>query len=991
MGVPTNIIDQMLDAALAKKSADQKSQQDYTGIINRNFGTPRAEALAKFGYDTPQYNMPEVQAYSSEGSLGWGEQKAIDAGIVANDPYITEHMMDLASPQARSEFSGVDYEAGATPGKTIRDLSYLPEDIKNDPVKGPDSITRILQDNYRESGADVPSDFNWDVRTDPTMENQFIFNDPVTGKPRPVNPPGINAGDLEAFLKPLAAEVGPALVAAIAASPGSPLASIPAAITMETMGTYFFRSYHLDRMQKEGYIPENYDIQARAMKDAGFTALFGASAGAAYGAYRVFSGRGLGGFPINKEDFMTSFDSLMDEGIVDPKMLTSPQVALAGDSGSMSMAARLEEMLRAESKKNTRLGKLLTGKYDDQEKFFVKIVDNMIENYGVTREQAEEAANLYLRRDQGLDIQAAGRVDLLQRQAPIQNQIDELTQQSDSIFTNLTNGRIPADEAGLAIRDTAAEVKRLNRVEVDNQFDTAYKKAGFTANAKPFDYTSIQQIAESIIKGQEGAGLPNEQVRALANTLLEQIGKMKNKAVGFKNYKNDVRQIQTAIDSIAAKGGDYSDLLRLREEMITVRRSALQNKGNKDALKIYDDAEVAFKQSNLDFDNDLIKRITALQKAGSDKYNLGDKQAYESVLTAIRSNVDTDYLNRIVMDPENTGAYFGIRDGIRGDFFSKVVDDTNPDGLLRPLGGKQYNDFMVKNEKLINKFFTPDEVAEFTSPESFIKGYKQRQKDLFDLKNAVESSSTLKGIINTNSPEEIFESSWKSGNISMPMELRAMLERQGSTELIESYKRYIADHLMKATQGESSRIFLGKTFNGQKLITYTDEYSAQLTEFFGASFPRNLKNIGKKLKVFDDLNVEQATRQQKMLYNILNQGARTYVGLFTTAGRALTAGKMAKGALEKSQEMRLLTNPEALYEAIMTARKLNDPITKVLVRALGREGLDFYTDDEVPPSDVTERQMTIFGPGMQTERDEMNYGGHVMKKLNVPLRYGYGD
>ena len=59
-----------------------------------------------------------------------------------------------------------------------------------------------------------------------------------------------------------------------------------------------------------------------------------------------------------------------------------------------------------------------------------------------------------------------------------------------------------------------------------------------------------------------------------------------------------------------------------------------------------------------------------------------------------------------------------------------------------------------------------------------------------------------------------------------------------------------------------------------------------------------------------------------MLYNILNQGARTYVGLFTTAGRALTAGKMAKGALEKSQEMRLLTNPEALYEAIMTAKKL---------------------------------------------------------------------
>ena len=987
MGVPTDIINQMLDAELAKRSGAQKSQPDYSGIINTDFGTPKADALAKFGYDTPEYNFPGI--YSPTGVTPRGEQKAIDAGIVANDPFITENMMDQASPRARSEFSGVDYEAGATPGKTIRDLSYLPEDIKNDPVTGPDSITRILQDNYRESGADIPSDFNWDVRTDPTMENQFIFNDPVTGKPRPVNPPGINAGDLEAFLKPLAAEIGPPLVAAIAAAPGSPLASIPAAITMEAMGTYFFRSYHLDRMQKEGYIPENYDITARAMKDAGVTAVFGSAAGSAYGVYKLFSGRGLGGVPLNKEDFMTSYDSLMDEGIVDPSRLTSPQVIMA--EGSSGGAAGLEEFLRNEAKKDTTFGNILKEKYADQEKLFVKIVDNLIKDYGVTRKQAEEGANLYLRKKEGEGIQAAGRVDLIQRQATYENQIDELNQQSDSIFTNLTNGKIPADEAGLAIRDTAVEVKRLNRVEVDSQFDNAYKKAGFTANAKPFDYSSIQQIAESILKGQEGAGLPNEQVRALAGTLLEQTSKMKNKAVSFKNYKNDVRQIQTAIDSIAAKGGDYSDLLRLREEMMTLRRSALQNKGNKDALKIYDDAEGAFKQSNLDFDNDLIKRITALQKAGSDKYKLGDKQAYESVLTTIRSNVDTDYLNRIVMDPENTGAYFGLRDGIRGDFFSKVVDDTNPDGLLRPKGGNQYNKFMAENEKLINRFFTPEEAAEFTSPESFINGYSKRQKDLFDLKDAVESSSTLKGIINTDSPEEIFKSSWKKDNISMPMELRAMLERQESTELINSYKRYIAGDLINATESTSRIVFGNKTFSGQKLMTYADDYSAQLTEFYGASFPRRLKGIGQRLRAFDDLQVEQLGPAQKLLYNILNQGARTYVGLFTTAGRMLTGAKMAKGAVEKSQFMDLLTNPDKLYDAIISSKRLEDPKTKLLARALGREGLTFATDDEIPPSDTTEKQMTIFGPGMQTERDEMNYGGHVMRKLGVPLRYGYGD
>ena len=225
----------------------------------------------------------------------------------------------------------------------------------------------------------------------------------------------------------------------------------------------------------------------------------------------------------------------------------------------------------------------------------------------------------------------------------------------------------------------------------------------------------------------------------------------------------------------------------------------------------------------------------------------------------------------------------------------------------------------------------------------------------------------------------------------MPMELRAMLERQESTELINSYKRYIAGDLINATESTSRIVFGNKTFSGQKLMTYADDYSAQLTEFYGASFPRRLKGIGQRLRAFDDLQVEQLGPAQKLLYNILNQGARTYVGLFTTAGRMLTGAKMAKGAVEKSQFMDLLTNPDKLYDAIISSKRLEDPKTKLLARALGREGLTFATDDEVPPSDTTEKQMTIFGPGMQTERDEMNYGGHVMKKIGVPLRYGYGD
>ena len=65
-----------------------------------------------------------------------------------------------------------------------------------------------------------------------------------------------------------------------------------------------------------------------------------------------------------------------------------------------------------------------------------------------------------------------------------------------------------------------------------------------------------------------------------------------------------------------------------------------------------------------------------------------------------------------------------------------------------------------------------------------------------------------------------------------------------------------------------------------------------------------------------------------------------------------------------------------------------NPGVRGAVRELGRL---YYREEFDQPefkSETTPMESVLFGPGYQ---QKLNKGGHVVKNLGVPLKYGYGE
>tara|TARA_R100001244_G_scaffold128989_1_gene100113 strand:- start:31 stop:993 length:963 start_codon:yes stop_codon:yes gene_type:complete len=317
-----------------------------------------------------------------------------------------------------------------------------------------------------------------------------------------------------------------------------------------------------------------------------------------------------------------------------------------------------------------------------------------------------------------------------------------------------------------------------------------------------------------------------------------------------------------------------------------------------------------------------------------------------------------------------------------------VVDTTGD--LFRPKTPTAHANFMKKNKDVMEKFFSKDEMAEFTNAEQFIKSFKAREIALTKTRDALLRNNNLADIAgNFKTPEDLFKNTWKPGGITATKELFDAVNTHGSRDLIDSYKSYIFKDLMEATQRKGT---LGRDiFDGNSLRKYVDDHGDALEIWFGKKFKRQLTDISKRLKALDDPSVSALKAEDQFIMRSANSLARAYVGLFTTPGRVLTALKMIVGGKATNKELALLTDPDKLYSAIMKDKWQKNPVVRGLVRELGRIYYREEVDEPELTSDVTPEETLIFGPGYQEDQQNFKLGGHVVKNLGVPLRYGYGE
>ena len=373
------LIDQYEAGLLAQAGAKQASQQSAADID--------LQKLTEFGYQKPDlgFNPSQFSGVSELIADDLSRREAIRSGILADDPYFIERYLPTAPDRVKAEYTGVDFTGGAE-GDSIRQISFLPSDV----AANPDYVQRVIQTNYAEL-YDIPRTYDYNVRVEPNT-GDMIFNDPLNkNQPTVINPPGIDKGDLLAFAEPLVAEIGSGIAGGLAGgvmTAGSPVGIGAGAVTAETIASYVWRLQNLNYLDEKGYLPEDYDINSRALKDAGMTALFSLGGVGLFKLAKLAFGATNPGktFPLNEQEFIESFNKVSQ----DASTMTSPQVMMAGREQGVgvvrSQPEGAEQALRTEAEKPGPLGEALRERYAAQEAEGIAGVQAPFEAQQITRD-----------------------------------------------------------------------------------------------------------------------------------------------------------------------------------------------------------------------------------------------------------------------------------------------------------------------------------------------------------------------------------------------------------------------------------------------------------------------------------------------------------------------------------------------------------------------------------------------------------------------------
>ena len=950
------------------------------------------QKLAEFGYVKPEPTRsmsqfaPVVDYMKNKKAM----DDAIKKGILADDPYFVENYLSQAQPQTKAEYTGVDFTGGAQ-GDTIRQIELLPPDVRVDP----NYVTRVLQKNYAED-YNIPRTYDYDVRVEPNTR-ELIFNDPLNNnQPTVINPPGLNKGDFLAFVEPLAAEITAGISGGVVggvATGGNPVAIAGGAIAAETTATFVWRLNNLNYLKEQGYLPEDYNIVGQAMKEAGMTALFG------LGAIPVFKlvkfAMGVSKVPdtlLKEEEFLEAFETLKQAG-EDTAVMTAPQMMIrAADEGVeiTSPVEGLEAGLRNLSQTEDPQAQALRDIYAEQERMGRELVPEPFEAQGITRELVEEEGSAGARALRGEEIRGIAQetIETSPKFVQAEKELLDLGIESDNLFRGIADGSIDPATAGAQIRASFSAAEDSANKLVDEAYENAKRLANFKPNQKPYDYSKLLAPTKRFKNILNQQAFADPQQKKIVNGIIESIEKGVKKSDAV--FTQDLSNLRSIIRQNVAMGNNVDELVTFRKTLESIRAQTLKDSGNKQAYDEFIRAENLYRQKMEDFNNDQIKRLLNLQTVSNDLYRQGDKTAYNGFVTFLRNNITPQadgslkspkFVDDVLFDPENTTGLLGLKGGIYNSYIDEVVETVG--GVMRPKSPRAHETWMAKNENIVNKFFTEDEIQQFTNAEQFIKTFKQRELALTRARDAIAKNTNLSDVAkNFKSPEDLFNNTWSPGKITATKEVYDALTNNGSQELIDAYKSYIFKDIQEKTQRRGA--LNQKVYDGTQLQDYINNNKDNLEIWFGDKFTEQLGDIARRLRAFDDPRVSAVRKADDPTLDALNSLARAYVGLFTTPGRVMTAAKRILTGRADYKTIEILSNPDKMYEAITKDKLFKSPAVKGLVRALGRI---YYREDvaeEEPTTDVTPEETLRFGPGFQ--RPQGMYHGGAVK-----LKYGYGE
>lgn len=969
-------------------------QYGFDPTLNRKsptamFGGAMPPLMSGTVYNPPDYSDAGMNfdQLSSEDRERYS--KAVQSGLLAGDPFFMDRQFtDRLEKRDLGEIYGIDYENNVPFGTTF-DYSSIPNYILNDRSLAEPTLDRLLRVKFRENNIDIPDDYDFDVKPDPSGTVAYTFQNPLdNGKRTPVNPPGLQFQEALPFLEQLTYEIGGALTVAGAdmianAKDFNKLRSISSAGAMgvlaEGLAGFHIKYQRLQDLQERGILGAEVNILNESMKEMGLVMGFGVGANLIIGGIqnigKIIPGLGRTGFlpgGLDEQEFIEAYEAvakeLKDNNFVNVGTLTSPQVMrkyqeVVEKQGGPRLVSPVEsaqeELDKIARKDETQAGASLREQQIRQEEAAADQMENLFEEQaGLNlRDAMEESSDVALTRT-GEELRVAGE-DFVESAADViiaKGNVDDFIQTNSDNFRKFLEGTAdmsPAD-IGRGIQEGFYNLKVAKDIEVDKAFNDAFDVVS-DRRKKPFDMSEILDVFKSIEKS-EGESLFPAELYGMSKAAVARIqGTDKitgKKFMSREAFDRSYSQVRGRLNE-AYKIGDQDTINQLEkvvEAFEKTRYDTLLREGGENSTKLYDEAVEKYKEFSNQFKSGIINDITALSNNVTRTMSSDSITASNRLLRFINSGstITEDgvisspaYLREILVKTENADLSEKIRLAAKNNLLENVFEIKNGRIIPREEGAQLLDAWKNDNKSVLdpaNGIFSDKELAKFDNIDQLVTSYNRQLESENFLLDLARKEADLPEITkaNINEPEKWFMNIFESKNVKKPEKLYNIITRAdniaGDTMLMDRVKLTMYNDFMQKT----SRIENGvPVFDSKQIDEYINNHGYSLGIYLGDDFVANLGKLNNELKLIRRAEGVTALQADEGFTKSINQILRAYVGLFTRPGRMLTALNYFVGKRRSQKQVELMMNPTKMYNMLMDSKKINSKEANTMRRILG--------------------------------------------------------
>ena len=978
--------------------ADTQEDRDFEISKLKQYGfdptlnqKPPMGVMGGVGYNPPSYSDARINFDQLSGTDQQRYQDAVMDALKSGDPYfMNRQFTDRLSGENLGELYGIDYENNVPYGTTF-DYANIPNTVLNDPKQAIPTLDRLLRVKFRENEIELPEDYDFDIKRDPSGTVAYTFQNPFdNGKRTPINPPGLQLQEAGAFMEQLTYEIlgggGVLLAKSIAEGskrgprglPSGLLSAGNLAVIAEGLAGFYIKYERLEDLKERGILGADVNILHEAMKEMGLVMGFGLGANAVIGGIqnigKVIPGLGRTGLlpgAIDEDEFVKAFEfvdkELKDNNFVNVGTLTSPQVMRKyqeyveqqGGPRLVSAVESAQKSLDDLAKQSETVGAPLREQRIRQEEAAAEQMDTLFEeSAGLNlRDAMEESSDVALSRT-GEELKVAGQefVENTPEVIIARGNVDNFIATNSENFKNFLEGTTdmsPAD-IGRGIQEGFYNLKVARDIEVDEAFNKAFKVVS-DKRKKPFDMSEVLDVFKSIEKSEGESLFPAELygMSKAAVARIEGTDKITGKKfMSREAFDRSYSQVRGRLNE-AYRVGDQDMIERLElvvDAFEKTRYDTLLREGGEQSTKLYDDAVEKYKVFKNQYKSGIINDITALSNNVTRTMSSDSITASNRLLRFINSGstITEDgvisspaFLRDILIDPKNSNLAEKLRLAAKNNLYENIFELKNGRVVPKENGAQLLDTWKSDNKSVLdpaNGIFSTNELSKFDNIDQLVNSYnKQLQSEEF-LLDLARKEQDLPEITksNINEPEKWFMDIFTAKNVKKPEKLYNIITRAdniaGDTVLMDRVKLTMYDDFMKKT----SKIENGVPVFDSKLIDdYINDHGYAMGIYLGDDFVANLSKLNNDLKLIRPSDASMALQPEQGFFKAINQILRAYVGLFTRPGRMLTAINYFNIAKKNKRTVELMKNPTKMYDILMSGKKIKSEEANYARRVLG--------------------------------------------------------